>query len=168
MLVAASRSLLVEGFIVWPPLTTTSAPRLSRIARVPSPAATVTTPMAAGRAHAAASSRRLGRSAAVCEPHVVDVDLGDLAELQYMCENGTGIVGVDVDLEGVRIADDQLGAARRGDVLVDGGPVEVVPVQEELGAVQVLVVVPVVLGFDRSSPVRLRYRISPTSTACPW
>ena len=41
---AASRMSAVEGFIVWPPETTTSTPRDLRISASPSPAATATKP----------------------------------------------------------------------------------------------------------------------------
>ena len=44
ILFTPSRILSVEGFMVWPPLMTPSAPRSRNTAARPSPAATATTP----------------------------------------------------------------------------------------------------------------------------
>ena len=60
---ASSRSF-VEGFMVWPPDTTTSTPRLSRILALPSPAATATKP--SGLRSAASSAASASVRAALC------------------------------------------------------------------------------------------------------
>ena len=54
---AATRSA-VEGFMLWPPSTTRAAPRLSKIARFPSPATTATTSLAFSPTWSRRSSRR--------------------------------------------------------------------------------------------------------------
>lgn len=63
----ASSSSAVDGFIVCPPLTTTSTPRLSRISTTPSPAPTATKPRGFGGApDAPDSARRPSDRASVC------------------------------------------------------------------------------------------------------
>ena len=65
--------------MVWPPDTTTSTPRLSRILALPSPAATATKPSGL-RSAGLLGRERVGACGAL-QLHVVDVDLRDLRSM---------------------------------------------------------------------------------------
>jgi hypothetical protein len=97
-------------------------------------------------------SRRLRRDQRVASitlaPHVVDVDLCDLAELGHSREHGPGVVGMDVHLEFAVRADDEFAATDRRDEVMHDVRDDLVAEEQELGAVEVLRVVPVVDRHD--------------------
>jgi hypothetical protein len=90
--------------------------------------------------------------------HVVDVDLGHLAEGGRVGEHRRGIVHVHVDLEQLGVADDELAAALLRHPRLDRVAVEVLAVDQELSAVEVVRVVPVV-GASLDVGLRLDGRV---------
>ena len=101
----------VDGFIVWPPVMIRRAPRLSAIARLPSPCSTITTSVA--RCSTATGARRCVRST-ICPCMSAHLDRGDGAHRRRQRQGAAGVVGVDVHLGRVGVADhDQRVADRR-------------------------------------------------------
>ena len=84
--------------------------------------------------------------------HVVDVHLGDLSKMRGPTEDGARVIRVNVDLVCLPVADDELRTSLRGDVLLDDRAVGLDPVQQELRAVEVLLVVPIVHGGHAQRP----------------
>ncbi len=78
----------------------------------------------------------------------MDVDFGDLAKLGHVREDLARLVGVDVDLVLAARADDELAAPHRGHEVVNRFRVDALAEEQELGAVQVLIVVPIVHRLD--------------------
>ena len=62
----ASSKSFVEGFMVWPPETTTSTPRLFKMAALPSPAATATNPRGLRCASSSAASFSVRSTDCIC------------------------------------------------------------------------------------------------------
>ena len=129
----AARSSAVDGFIVRPP-STTWAPRLSNRCRFPWPEATATS------AHGPSSAPGTTRQQALLaieglRVHVRDLDRCDRAASDSERQRAPGVVGVDVDLERRRVADDEDRVAERLELRLDLVGVEPVALDHERGAV---------------------------------
>ncbi len=132
---AASSRSFVEGFMVWPPETMTSTPRLFRISAWPEPAATATKPR--GLRSACLLGGQLLGALGRLNLHVVDEHLGDLTVIEEILQHLIGVVGVHVHLELRHLAHAQLAVAHGGEELKRGILVQGIGIHEELVAVAV-------------------------------
>src|ERR1700737_48174 len=106
---ALSRSSM-EGFMVCPPSTTPSAPRLVRMSRKPAAGATVTTASCLGGAL---------HHLVVLGGHVLPLQLAEPSPAGSGRDQRSRVLGVDVHADEVGIADHHCGFPQRGQLVAE-------------------------------------------------